>query len=368
VLVSGDVQADAADETGVRTVARARLHGTLDARAPIPIGDLATEFEHVDLAGVAEGRLPASDHSGRLELANDVATPRALRVALDLDGPRVAATTLTSLHATGRVADDDVQFRIIASSRDGSAQVTGSVTPRAQRFDVQGTATEIDLAALTGRPALTGRAKATWQLAGEGFSPATTKTTAALTLAPGRVGGVTIQSGSVVARAEEGRLVIDRATVVTSAGAAEAAGDLILGSDATAHTGGLRGALRATDLRPLATLFGRPDVQGAATLTVSARSSGCARRDGRAFGARPRGLGLARGQRGCGDRGSWPREPRGERRGARNRPRRRARRAPARRRAARRHVARRARIGARRFRSARARGVRPAPADRQRHA
>ena len=151
---------------------------------------------------MAGGRLPASDLTGRLALANDVATPRTLRGALDLDGPRVAATTLTSLHATGRVADDEVQFTINASSTDGAAQVTGSVAPRTQRFDVRGTATELDLAALTGRPALAGRANATWQLAGEGFSPATTKAAAALTLAPGRVGGVTIQSGTVAARAE----------------------------------------------------------------------------------------------------------------------------------------------------------------------
>jgi hypothetical protein len=184
VLVSGDVQADAADETGVRTVARARLHGTLDARAPIPIGDLATEFEHVDLAGVAEGRLPASDLSGRLELANDVATPRALRVALDLDGPRVAATTLTSLHATGRVADDDVQFRIIASSRDGSAQVTGSSHAAGPTIRRAGYGDRDRPCSAHGSTRADRTRQRHLAARGRGFSPATTKTTAALTLAP----------------------------------------------------------------------------------------------------------------------------------------------------------------------------------------
>ncbi len=84
-------------------------------------------------------------------------------------------------------------------------------------------------------------------------------------------------------------------------GAAEAAGDLALGSDATVHTGGLRGELRATDLRPLATLFGRPERAGSGDAHGEcARAARCARRDGQAS---PRVVSGAR----AGARPTWTR-------------------------------------------------------------
>src|SRR5262249_41384882 len=136
VAVKGDLLADAASETETRTVGRVRFDGTLDLSVPIPVGTLTSELEHVDLAAVAGPRLPTSDLTGRIALANDVGTPRAFRFDVGLDGPRVAALRVESLRATGGFDDDEVRFVVDASSTDGAARVTGTVGRRTERFDL----------------------------------------------------------------------------------------------------------------------------------------------------------------------------------------------------------------------------------------
>ncbi len=117
VLVSGDVQADAADDGGGadRRSRRGSTVRSMRAR-PIPIGDLVTEFEHVDLAGVAGGRLPASDLTR---------SPRARKRRRDA---ACAPCCARSRRATGRCDDVDV------APRDGPRRRRRSAV-QDQRFE-----------------------------------------------------------------------------------------------------------------------------------------------------------------------------------------------------------------------------------------
>jgi len=271
LVVTGDVRAEVARDGAPRDVGRVRIDGTLDVRGPTPGGELRAALEHVDLGGIVGSRLPSSDLTGGLRLSTRADTPGAVLFALDLSNPRVGNTTVTTVALSGTADAERVSFEVAAAAAAGAARVTGTIAPRAERFDLQLTANEIDPGLLTGRAELGGRVNGTMTLAGEGFTLATSRADLVLALTPSRVGAVPISAGALAARVEKGRLAIERARLVTTVGRAEASGDLVFGPGAVPGAGGLRGELRATDLRPVATLFGRPDVSGAATVTFGAQ-------------------------------------------------------------------------------------------------
>ncbi len=276
VAVTGVLEAQGLADGATRSGGRTRLAGTLDVRTATPVGALRAELERVDLAVIVGRDVPATDLSGTLDLATRADEPRVFRVGVDLREPRLGPTTLAALTGTGRVTEDEVAFEVDAVTRSGTAHAAGTLAPSTERFDVRVTATEMDLGALTGRTELVGRMNAVATLTGAGFAPATAAAAAGLEVAPSRIGNVAISAGAMQLRVAGGRVVVERATVATSAGTADASGELALGPAASPPTGGLRGEVRATDLRPLATLLGRPEIGGTATLKVNAQGHAAA--------------------------------------------------------------------------------------------
>jgi len=268
VAVTGEVRVVAAEGSG----GRARLDGTVDLRAA-PKGTLVADLEGLDLAAIVGPDVPATDLTGRVEVATLADAADAFRFDVDLREPRVDATTVPALRATGDVRGRTVQVRVDATAATGAARVTATIDAAAERFDATVTTHDLDVAPLVNRPELAGRLNAELVVAGTGFAAATSAMRATLTVTPSRVGNVVVGAGDVGLRTEAGRLYVERAHVATDAVTVDAAGDMALVTDAAARTGGVRGDVRATDLGRLAALFGIRDVGGVATATVEARGS-----------------------------------------------------------------------------------------------
>ncbi len=268
VAVTGEIHARS-DAAGVPSEHGAiGVAGTLDLSGEVPGGELRATLTGVDVGGILGRGAPPSDLTGTVRIASAPSLPRGAEVAVDLRRPRVAATTLASLVLTGNASADAITFDATAATETGAAHATGTVAPRTERFDVQVTARDLDLAPLSGRPELGGRLNATVAATGEGFAPRSTRARVHATLAPSRVGAVAIGGGEITGQAEAGRLVVERVNVVANVGTATAAGELALEPSGEAGPGDLRGEITIRDLRPLAALLGQPDLTGAASLKV----------------------------------------------------------------------------------------------------
>ncbi len=247
------------------------MNGTLDVRPHAEGGELTAELDQVDLEGVVGPQLPSSDLTGQVRLTVPAGIPASVRFALDLRAPRVREFRLDTLALTGTADAETVRFEGEAASPGGAAHVQATIAPKTETYDLRVVAKDLDPATLAGRPELAGRVNGTLTAAGTGFAPATGRGQIGLALTPSRIGRVSITNGSVRAHAESGRLVVEQASVTSNVGTAELAGELAIGADAGTSAGGLRGAVRVTDLRPLGGLLGRPAVRGAGTLTIEAR-------------------------------------------------------------------------------------------------
>lgn len=268
VAVTGEIRVAMAEGDG----GRARLDGTLDLRAR-PQGMIAFDLERLDLAALVGPDVPATDLTGRVEVATRSDAGDAFRFDVALRAPRIGTTTIPALRAVGDVMDRRVQLRVDATAATGTAHATATVDVAAERFDATVTTRDLDVAPLADRPALASRLNAEIVATGTGFALATSAAQATLTVAPSRVGEVAVTAGDVRLRTESGRLHIERAHVATDAATIDAAGELALVTDAAARTGGVRGDVRATDLGRLAALLGVHDVGGTATATIHAQGS-----------------------------------------------------------------------------------------------